>query len=77
MKTTIPEKTVTTCDACKVEMTRQNSVHEGSLDLRMAALDFQGQPVADASRHLDLCDRCVARISNAIDAAIKGTSHDR
>jgi len=73
MKTVIPEKVVTTCDCCGVELTASNSRHEGYLFLKQHALDLQGFACADASIKHDLCDTCLSRISTAINVVYKGS----
>jgi hypothetical protein len=69
--TTIPAKTLKTCDRCGVTMDGKNSSQEGALHIKAHALDWQGMPCADASRKLDLCNRCLYDVCAAIDAAIK------
>ena len=74
--TNIPATAIRHCDCCGMECTPKNFVHEGKLVLTRAALDFQRQPVADATIRIDLCDRCNYRIGDAINAeqkAIKET----
>jgi hypothetical protein len=70
---TIPSQTIKTCDACGVSITAQNGRQEGALHVKAHALDMQGFACADASRKLDLCDRCLYSVCQAIDAAIAAT----
>lgn len=72
--TSIPAKTIKNCDCCKVVMDNKTARQEGALTLKAHALDFQGCPVADATRRLDLCDGCLYTVGNAIDAAIASAS---
>jgi len=68
---TIPSQTIKTCDSCGVSITAQNGRQEGALHVKAHALDMQGFACADASRKIDLCDRCLYSVSSAIDAAMR------
>lgn len=69
---TIPAQTVVTCDCCKVTCTRSlgpgRRVAEGRLTIKQHALDYLGDPAADGSLTLDLCDSCLFKINTAINA---------
>lgn len=70
---TIPAREEVICDRCK-QVCEPNGparrIMEGSLRLNQHALDFQGSPVADGSRHWDLCDNCLLEVGVAIDRAM-------
>lgn len=66
----VTAKTYKICDACGATCTHSNSPSEAVLTLRANALDYQGGAVANATRILDLCDKCFCKIGRAIDAAI-------
>lgn len=68
--TNIPAMKLVACDSCGAECSLKNYIHEGKLTLTRAALDYQGNPVADATIRLDLCDRCNAVIGDAINVAV-------
>lgn len=66
MYKTIPEQRIFVCDCCQ-----QEGVHHAKgtkLILKRNALDYQGQPVADGTVELDLCDECDGKVSEAINA---------
>jgi hypothetical protein len=62
---TIPARTVVTCDACG----RDDQPHkqEGHLTLRRHALDMYGDPCANGTVEVDLCDHCLGLIGDAIN----------
>jgi hypothetical protein len=71
-KTVIPASNVTTCDACGVECDpRGNQRHLGHLRLERAGLDHYGHAVASNNIDLDLCDRCLSLVVDAINDATK------
>lgn len=65
--TTIPAKTVKTCDCCGITMDGKNDRQEGALHIKAHALDWSGCAVADASQKLDLCDGCLYEVSKALE----------
>lgn len=74
----IPAQTIKTCDSCGVVIDGRNARQEGALTIKAHALDMYGDPCADATRKLDLCDGCLFQVAKAIDAAIdaaKGESN--
>ncbi|MFG6441108.1 hypothetical protein [Roseateles sp. LKC17W] len=68
--TTIPAKTIKTCDRCKAVMDGRNDRQEGALLVKAHALDMHGHACADASRKFDLCDSCLYTVAKTIDAAM-------
>lgn len=64
---TIPAQTIKTCDCCDTVMNGKTARQEGALILKAHALDMQGHACADATRKLDLCDRCLYKVGKAID----------
>lgn len=67
---TIPAQTIKTCDCCGIVVDRKNGRQEGGLVLKAHALDMQGSPCADATRKLDLCDRCLYDVTKAVDVVL-------
>lgn len=65
---TIPAQTIKTCDCCDVVIDKRNGVQEGGITIKAHALDMQGSPCADATRKMDLCDRCLYDVGKAVDA---------
>ena len=65
---TIPAQTIKTCDVCGVVADKKNARQEGHLTLKRHILDYLGQPSADGTASFDLCDRCLEKISTAINA---------
>lgn len=70
--TIIPAKTIVTCDCCAAECNQQNRREMGELNLRQHGLDMAGHAVADASIHLDLCDRCLGALRAVVNATAEG-----
>ena len=68
---TIPAQTIKTCDVCGVVADKKNAHQEGQLTLKRHILDYQGHPCADGTASFDLCDRCLQKISTAINAVGK------
>lgn len=68
--TTIPSKTIKTCDCCGVVMDNSTARKEGGLSLKAHALDMYGHACADASRNIDLCDSCLHLVTQAINSAV-------
>lgn len=66
----IPAQTINTCDSCGVVIDGRNARQEGALTIKAHALDMYGNPCADATRKLDLCDGCLFQVEKAIDTAI-------
>lgn len=68
----IPEKKIITCDCCRKQIegavTRRQG---GGLHIKRDALDWHGHACADASVKFDLCDDCLGKVCNAINAACK------
>lgn len=62
-----PATTTIVCDCCGTEGYQQ--YHGCTLTVGRAALDFQGQPVADASVVRDLCPSCTDIVVAAINKA--------
>lgn len=66
---TIPEVNIYVCDFCKRENpARRTGFH---LSVEQAALDYQGNPCANAGYKLDACDECAANINAQLSALIK------
>lgn len=69
----IPARSETTCDACGLTCSKDlgnpaRNVCEGRLTLKRHALDMYGSPAADGTVKIDLCDACLGRIGNALNA---------
>ena len=65
----VPETYIFTCDGCKTEARREinhRPSNWAALTLGMAALDFQGQAVADGSYRRLLCRSCAADLHHAL-----------
>lgn len=63
---TIPAKTVIHCDICKENCTEHGRQQRGRLIIECAALDWQGQPVANGGYQRDLCDSCLGELNDAL-----------
>lgn len=65
MTKTIPAQTIITCDICK----KDNPVRkrQAVLTMKRDALDYMGDPSADGTYTLDLCDSCETTISELIN----------
>jgi hypothetical protein len=69
----IPAKWLVKCDGCgfTVEQTFNNRPAKWmKLRLERDALDYQGAPVADASVERLLCEKCGAKVAEAINASV-------
>lgn len=72
MKKTIPEKTITVCDMCGRDDStgtprfRKNA----SVEVKRHALDMLGDPAANGSYSLDLCDECEGVLTATINDLI-------
>lgn len=65
---TIPAQTIRTCDICGVVCDKDNSRQNARLLLKRDALDWAGHAVASANIERDLCDSCVDRVANLLNA---------
>lgn len=65
----IPEQRLRICDCCDVEMTAANSRSEGSLKLNRTVPARGGQPGSRHELDMDLCDRCLCVMRQAIHQA--------
>lgn len=70
MKTTIPEVSQVTCDVCKTDCGCGRGKKEAKLTIKRHALDFVGDPAADGTVTMDLCDECESRIASMINELI-------
>lgn len=65
--TTIPSCSEYKCDVCGKTVGKTGGKW-AVLNLKQAALDYQGEPCADGSVRLDLCPPCRDRIVAAINS---------
>jgi hypothetical protein len=70
--TTVPARTVTTCDGCGIECTNKNRSRSGTMTLRADQLDHQGTPIANGGGIYDFCDHCVSLVMAAVLEVIAG-----
>ncbi len=71
MKTTIPAKTIVTCDRCNEELCDKNKNNLLGGYLRYGyknGIDYSGVAVASGRDYeFDLCDRCYRSLDKCID----------
>jgi len=69
----IPAKTQVWCDACGAlcggGFGKGRRIMEGHITVKRHALDYLGQPAADGTVQLDLCDDCLTEICEVINKA--------
>lgn len=63
---TIPARTETTCDVCKVLCTPSNRAMSCTLNFDRAGLDYQGCAVGPGGFKLELCDKCCSELEDAV-----------
>lgn len=68
---TVPEKKIIICDCCQREVGDAGvwRAKNGGIHVRRDALDYQGSACANADIRLDLCDGCLGKVCDAINAA--------
>lgn len=69
--TQVPARTVTICDCCKcsTEGVGGQWRQQARLTFKREALDYLGQPAADGTVTMDLCDSCADAVAEAINQA--------
>jgi hypothetical protein len=67
MKTSVTVVTYT-CDLCGAQKVGATWTLDGHVRLRHGLQDWQGSVVAGYDHTWQLCDRCVGRVRDAIDA---------
>jgi len=69
-KSTIPEKTVATCDACGMNSNNTPSLFKTDFSITIVRKrdDDDGRPTLDSNYTMDLCDSCAAGVVKILTA---------
>lgn len=69
-KVEVPKQVKIVCDFCGKTLDPQDRRREAKLTLGRSALDYQDNPVADATVSFDMCDRCERNVSESINSML-------